>query len=124
MTGVQEHTLQLTWRFYAGYERAIGHLQVDRQQWTRKDESWHARVHAREHSKCWQLLAAPCWGNFRRAGLLAAALGIREGGLLAAICNQHGGGLSAVPLIKSCRCTAAGLGASGEGTETSAGLRQ
>ena len=48
MTGVQEHTLQLIWRFCATFERVIGHLQVKRQRQTRKDESWHARVHAEE----------------------------------------------------------------------------
>ena len=48
MTGVQEHTLQLTWSSCAGFERVIGQMQVERQQWTRKFESWHARVHAWE----------------------------------------------------------------------------
>ena len=48
MTGVQEHTLQLTWRFCGADERTIGHLQVERQRWTRMDENWHARVHAWE----------------------------------------------------------------------------
>ena len=48
MTGVQEHTLQPTWHSCAGFERVIGQLQVERQQWTRKDESWHAGAHAWE----------------------------------------------------------------------------
>ena len=45
MTGVQ-HTLQLVWRFCAILERAIGHLQVERQRWTRKDENCHADAQA------------------------------------------------------------------------------
>ena len=48
MTGVQDHTLQLTWRFCAIFERGRGHLQVVRQWRTRMVESWHARVHAWE----------------------------------------------------------------------------
>ena len=31
MTGVQEHSLQLTWRSCAGFERVIGQLQVERE---------------------------------------------------------------------------------------------
>ena len=46
MSGVQYHTLQLTWRFCAALERAIGHLQVERQRWTMKDEN--ADMHAWE----------------------------------------------------------------------------
>ena len=48
MTGVQEHALQPTWRSCAAFEGVIGHWQVERQQWTRKDERWHACVHAWE----------------------------------------------------------------------------
>ena len=48
MTGVQEPTLQLTWRSCAGFETVIGQMQVERLQWIRKEESWHARLHAWE----------------------------------------------------------------------------
>ena len=45
MTGVQEQTLQLTWRSCAGFERVIGQMQVERLQWIRKEER-HAHVYA------------------------------------------------------------------------------
>ena len=48
MTWMQDHTLQLIWRFCAIFEKGTGHLWVVRQWWTRKDESWHACVHAWE----------------------------------------------------------------------------
>ena len=48
MTWVRDHPVQLIWRFCAFFERVIDHLQVERQRWTRKDESWQARVHAWE----------------------------------------------------------------------------
>ena len=48
MTGVQEHNLQLTWRSCAGFRDSDRQMQVERQQWIRKEERWHARVHAWE----------------------------------------------------------------------------
>ena len=50
MTGVQEHTLQLIWRFCASFERVIGDLQVKRQRQTRMRAGMHACM-LRRHSQ-------------------------------------------------------------------------